>query len=595
MAEKKRPNFSFLSAGAPPPALEASGAYPSRAKAPPSGPAPWPLFQIPSSSSAPAPPSSDGCTVPSTFASWLASKRASGQATAAPAASAMLDPASPNGPPSCALPLQSATAVSASIVAGAPPAAVGAAPSNLRPNTILASRRQRGNPVLAHVRHVGVEFGDVRADYILGQYAGALYISLRYHLLHPDYLFTRMKDLRHHFRLRLLLCQVDIDDHQRSIQEISRLAINEQWTLILAFSFEEAGRYLETFRAYETKGPESIQERPESDYLAKLQDVLTQIRAVNKTDVLTLAQTFGSLKAIMNASMDELALCPGLGEKKVRRIYEAFHEPLQAKRQRALQEDQLRISTAAPATTTAGGTATATATAAAGAAAARPTAAAAAARTTRCWRSGGGGPSPRQPRRPAGGPSPGGRPGRGGGPSSAALGAALGRAAERLWASAASSERPVFSSIDGPGRESITARELDAISLDGDDPAPPRAGLSASSAAPTLGVRVRRSSANAPAAGCSAHAGEAARRQESARRRLREAQESLELAGRAFGRPASASAAARAAGAGVAQPTRASERATASQKKSLKRIKKKAETDARRRLPRNYNLRDDRD
>ncbi|CAG8806952.1 13485_t:CDS:2, partial [Dentiscutata erythropus] len=43
---------------------------------------------------------------------------------------------------------------------------------------------------------------------------------------------------------------------------------------------------------------------------------LTQIRSVNKTDVVTLASSFGSLKRIMNASSDELAMCPGLGEQK---------------------------------------------------------------------------------------------------------------------------------------------------------------------------------------------------------------------------------------------------------------------------------------
>ena len=30
----------------------------------------------------------------------------------------------------------------------------------------------------------------------------------------------------------------------------------------------------------------------------------------------------------MNASMEDLALCPGLGPSKVQRIYEMFHQPL---------------------------------------------------------------------------------------------------------------------------------------------------------------------------------------------------------------------------------------------------------------------------
>lgn len=34
-----------------------------------------------------------------------------------------------------------------------------------------------------------------------------------------------------------------------------------------------------------------------------------------------------SLKRIMNATPDELSSCPGLGEKKVKRLREAFSQP----------------------------------------------------------------------------------------------------------------------------------------------------------------------------------------------------------------------------------------------------------------------------
>ena len=40
--------------------------------------------------------------------------------------------------------------------------------------------------------------------------------------------------------------------------------------------------------------------------------------------------------------MDELSLCPGIGEKKVRRLYEAFHKPfssVQARKRRKEKEE----------------------------------------------------------------------------------------------------------------------------------------------------------------------------------------------------------------------------------------------------------------
>lgn len=59
----------------------------------------------------------------------------------------------------------------------------------------------------------------------------------------------------------------------------------------------------------------------------ELTHALTAVRRVNKTDVVTLGSAFGSLSRIMDASMEDLARCPGIGERKVKRLYDTFHEP----------------------------------------------------------------------------------------------------------------------------------------------------------------------------------------------------------------------------------------------------------------------------
>lgn len=48
---------------------------------------------------------------------------------------------------------------------------------------------------------------------------------------------------------------------------------------------------------------------------------------MNKTDSLTLCQSFGTLAAVLGAPMEELVRCPGIGDKKVRRLHDTFHEP----------------------------------------------------------------------------------------------------------------------------------------------------------------------------------------------------------------------------------------------------------------------------
>ena len=70
---------------------------------------------------------------------------------------------------------------------------------------------------------------------------------------------------------------------------------------------------------------DDIKHRVADSHLAQVSDFLTVIKSINKTDVVTLISNFKSLKAIANASLEELALCPGLGPKKVRNLYEAFH------------------------------------------------------------------------------------------------------------------------------------------------------------------------------------------------------------------------------------------------------------------------------
>jgi DNA excision repair protein ERCC-1 len=79
-----------------------------------------------------------------------------------------------------------------------------------------------------------------------------------------------------------------------------------------------------------------------NDPYAVLSDCLTAVRGVNKTDVLTLSSTFGSLKNIIDCSMEELSLCPGLGARKVKNLYETFHAPLDpTKKKRQKTESQI--------------------------------------------------------------------------------------------------------------------------------------------------------------------------------------------------------------------------------------------------------------
>ncbi|EDV19526.1 uncharacterized protein TRIADDRAFT_61989 [Trichoplax adhaerens] len=207
----------------------------------------------------------------------------------------------------------------------------------LNTNCITVNPKQRGNPIIQYITSVPLEYGDIVPDYVLGKTTCALY--LRYHNLHPNYIHERLKKLGYAFEMRILLVQVDLKDCQQALNELARIAVMADCTLILAWSSEEAGRYLETYKAYENKPPDLLKEKVDKDYLSKLTDCLTTIKSVNRGDVITLQSTFGSMDNIISASVQDLALCPGIGLQKAKRIHALFREPFLTKHKKIKSEN----------------------------------------------------------------------------------------------------------------------------------------------------------------------------------------------------------------------------------------------------------------
>jgi DNA excision repair protein ERCC-1 len=182
--------------------------------------------------------------------------------------------------------------------------------------------------VLRHIRNVPWQYGDTSADYLLSDSTCCLFLSLRYHLLHPDYLTRRLRELGYAaYPLRLVLLLVDSDDAERPVLDVTKTSLLHDCSTICAWSVAEAARYLETLKAYAKKPADLIKERTDGAFVSQLGEALTSIRPLNKTDVATLHATFGSLAKMMHASQVELSLCPGLGQRKVQRLRDTFTAP----------------------------------------------------------------------------------------------------------------------------------------------------------------------------------------------------------------------------------------------------------------------------
>lgn len=151
---------------------------------------------------------------------------------------------------------------------------------------------------------------------------------MKYHQSNNNYILGRIAALPATYVVRILLVLVDIEDEEAMLLQLNGLAIARDMTLILAFSNEEVARYLETYKSLEHTNADTLKESAaKGSYVEQVRHALSPVKSLNSSDVLKLLATFGSLANIFTASLEQLATVPGLGEKKVAALFNAFHQP----------------------------------------------------------------------------------------------------------------------------------------------------------------------------------------------------------------------------------------------------------------------------
>lgn len=216
-------------------------------------------------------------------------------------------------------------------------------------------------------------YAEVEPDFVVGSEAAAIYISIRYHLLHPvrpsfpapaahrqegagtalqkelrqsagaaaredfgihsgklawagggprsadtqglqAYLRGRLLELAGKYRVRVLLCHVDVESTNSvaALEALALLAFRESWTMLVCWTTvevrrlacpavaalalrasavggdgsadavlalaEQVARYIESLKCYEKKSADVIQGRVETDFSARLTASLTAVR-----------------------------------------------------------------------------------------------------------------------------------------------------------------------------------------------------------------------------------------------------------------------------------------------------------------------------
>lgn len=110
---------------------------------------------------------------------------------------------------------------------------------------LTVSNRQKGNQLLKILNGVKMEWtDDTVADYSIGEKVAVLFLALTYHRQHPEYLGERIKQLKGLFPVRILLFLVNSEKADLVIQKLTIFCNHNNINIVLAFDYEEAGRWI---------------------------------------------------------------------------------------------------------------------------------------------------------------------------------------------------------------------------------------------------------------------------------------------------------------------------------------------------------------
>lgn len=212
--------------------------------------------------------------------------------------------------------------------------------------SIQVANSQKGNPLLespAMKLTAWTYNPQILLDYYINATLQVLFLSLKYHKLRPEYVWRRIEKLNGGSSatmprqesdqvLRVLLVVVDIDLPQEVIRALLGICIKHDLSMVVAWSFEEAGNYVAYFKQNEmarSRIESSIQGIKKDDYNSTISSTLTTVRAVNKTDVINLLANCNSFKQVVLLATqdDQLGNIQGLGDRKLHNLKTVFSEP----------------------------------------------------------------------------------------------------------------------------------------------------------------------------------------------------------------------------------------------------------------------------
>ncbi|OII76171.1 DNA repair protein RAD10 [Cryptosporidium andersoni] len=195
---------------------------------------------------------------------------------------------------------------------------------------IVASNRQKGNPLIQYIKNTIYEFSSLVPDFLVGKYDAVIFISIKYHKLHNTYLKRRIMSLEKNYKVRVVLCMVDVSSSaglDTTILDITNICFNTNMTLLLVWTPQEAAAVLEAMKSFENTPPDSIRGILSSDINERSIEALSSLPRINRSDACKLLKSFSSISNIINARECELVNLSGIGLIKAKVLSDVFSSP----------------------------------------------------------------------------------------------------------------------------------------------------------------------------------------------------------------------------------------------------------------------------
>lgn len=191
---------------------------------------------------------------------------------------------------------------------------------------ITISNLQKKNPLIKILETAKINWTDNSAcDYSISTLIGVLFLSLKYHRTHPEYLTGRVSKFNGSYKSRVLLLVVDGKGPDKAISKLNTYCIDNNMNLVLAFDYEEAGRWLLTMYNMQEAQTDELKASNETNFDIAV-DALNAI-GISKKDAASLLELYGSLADCILQPRESLAETGLLSDNKIEQFIAAKVSP----------------------------------------------------------------------------------------------------------------------------------------------------------------------------------------------------------------------------------------------------------------------------